>query len=73
MRRGKLLPSFVGAQIHQRPVIQPGALEIAILERESERAYQVQARFDRGGQPRDRSGVLRNLGTNQDDVQIRLG
>src|SRR5208282_5110996 len=73
MHRGELLPSFIRAQIHQRPVVEAGALEIAILERESERTHQVEPGLGRGGQTGDRSCVLRNLGANQDDVQIRLG
>ncbi len=72
MLLGELIPSVVSLQIHQRPVVQAGALEIAIFERESERAYQMKPRFDCGGEPRDRAGVLRNLGTHEDDVQIRL-
>src|ERR1019366_5053906 len=73
MHRGELLPSFIRAQIHQRPVIEARALEIAILERESERTHQVQPGLGRGGQTRDRSRVLRDFGANQNNVQIRLG
>ena len=72
MRCRKLVPSPVDAQIYQRPVVQAGALQIAILERESERADQMEPRFGCRGQTRDRSRVLRNLGANQNDVKIGL-
>ena len=69
MRRNEVIPFCIGRQIHQRPVIQPGALEVAILERVAERADQMKAQFGRGRQARNRAGILRNLGADQDDVQ----
>lgn len=72
MCRCKLVPSRVRPQINQRPVVEAGALKIAVLEREAERADQMEPGFDCRGEARDRAGILRNFRANQNDVKIGL-
>ena len=72
MRGDERIPSCISLQIHQRPVIQSGALQIAILERIAERAQEMQPDARGGGQARNRAGILRDFGADEDDVEMRL-
>jgi hypothetical protein len=58
----------VHGEVDQRPVVEPGALQVAVLEREAERLDQVQRRAGGGRQARGAAGVVRDLGVHQQDV-----
>ena len=52
-------------------VVQPGALELLVLQGEAQRRDQVQPRPGVGAQADDVAGVGRNFGLEQDDVEHR--
>src|SRR5207249_11568815 len=49
-------------------VIEPGALQLFVVEGEAERAHEVQARAGVRREPDDVAGVRRDFGLDQDDV-----
>src|ERR1700719_973126 len=53
-------------------VIEPRALELAIVERKAERLDQMQRATGRRAEPGDVPGVRRNLRLDQHDVQRRV-
>jgi hypothetical protein len=59
-------------EVHQGPVVEPGALEVAILELEAQGLHQVQARSRGRGQARGAAGVVRDLGVDEDDLHGRV-
>ena len=67
----KLLPVIMHAHIDVGPVVEAGAFEIAIVEREAEWADEVEPGERCGAEPRDCAGVGWNLGRDQHDVQLR--
>jgi hypothetical protein len=67
----EFFPAGVSSEIDQGPVIEARAFEIAVVERESQGADQMEPRANGGGQPSYRAGVLWNFGPYQYDVQAR--
>src|SRR5260370_38178291 len=57
MRGCEFVPSGVSAQIHQRPVVEAGALQLAIFEGEPEAPDQLEPGVGRPGGAGDRAGV----------------
>jgi hypothetical protein len=56
-------------EVDERPVVEAGAAEVAVLEREAEAADQVERGAGRSAQAGDRPGVLRDLRLDEDDRQ----
>lgn len=73
MRRDELLPSIISFQVHERPIIEPRALQVSIGKRKPQRTDQMKTNFGGCGQSCDGTGILRNLRPHQDDVEDRLG
>src|SRR6266699_3913142 len=67
-RAEERLPARVLGEPHVRPVIEAGAAEMAVVDREAERIDQVERRGGGEADAADRAGVLRDLGRDQDDV-----
>ena len=57
---------------HGVPVVEPGALEGAVVDAEAQRLDQMQRAAGRGAQPRDVAGVGRNLRFDEHDVERRV-
>ena len=53
-----------------RPVIQTGALQVAVVDGEAERVHQVEHRVRCPAEAGDGTGVGRDLGFDEDDVQV---
>lgn len=72
MDRIEAIPILMRTQINEGPVVEAGALEIAIRERITERADEVQEYFRGGRQACDGARVLRNLRPHEHDIKGRL-
>jgi hypothetical protein len=57
---------------HGVPVVETRALECPIVDAKTERLDEVQRTAGSGAQSRDVSGVGRNLGLDQNDMQRRV-
>jgi hypothetical protein len=68
-----LIKAGVDGDLKLVPVIQPGALERAIVDGESKRFYEVERASGRSAQPRDVSGIGRDLRFHEDDVKKGIG
>ena len=60
-------------QLDVRPVVEPGAFEVAILQRETERLDEMQTHPGRGRQACGAPAVVRDLRMNEDDFQAGSG
>jgi len=54
-------------------IVKPGAAELAVIQGESKRAYQVQMRAGIGAQADDIAGIGRDFGLVQDDIKHGVG
>src|SRR5229473_1564363 len=69
----QLLEARVGRGVDLVPVVQTGAAELFLGQRESQRRDQVQGRAGDGAQPGHVAGVGRDLGPHQHQLEPRLG
>jgi hypothetical protein len=53
------------------PIVEPGAAELLVGEREAQRLDEIDGDAEARRQPQDRAGVLRNVGLEERDAKIR--
>ena len=66
--RGEVREVFVVGDVQFMPVIQPRALQLAVVDGKAERFDEMKRRAGCGAGARDVAGVLRDLRFEQDDV-----
>ena len=58
----------VNGEIDEVPIVEPSALQVAVLETETEGFDEMEFRPEAGGQASGATGVVRDLGMDEDDV-----
>jgi len=69
LRGAKRIERFPNRDGNFGPVIEPGAAQRLVIERKSERLDKIEMRAGCEAEPSNVSGIRRNLGFDQDDVQ----
>jgi hypothetical protein len=64
----EIIPRFVDAKVNEFPVVEPGTFQMLVIDLETQWLDQMERCEGCRAQPRNASGIGRDLRLNQDDV-----